>query len=393
MLDWEDFRVITHEEARAELLETLEGAGFQGTSWQEGDPALFGVELGAALMARLSAYAVFLRDNALNDTAKREGLTRLSRSRFGNERNPALATQRKLTLTCAAGEGPHTIGLGDLVATDADGHTFRNIEGLDIVYPITLASGGTVTLLFEAEIAGAAHNVANGNVNALVTTLAGVTISADVLYRAGQDEESDERLRARNASKVATRALEPIRDTIENLALEAAPAVTAVGIDDGNPRGAGTFDVYLAGDLATATQEDVDAVQAALDARVFGDTSGDPNTRPGYAVAATPLALDITATVYYSPAFEAAAVQAGVEAALLAFVRSIPLGGFDYSSALEDVVPVTEIAAAIKNATVNGQQGAVRAVVIATPSADVEPDPFEKVIPGTWTLTFTPTDS
>src|SRR5690606_5098552 len=227
---------------------------------------------------------------------------------------------------------------------------------------------------------------------------------------------SDERLKARNASKVATRALEPIRDTIENLALEAAPAVTAVGIDDENPRGAGTFDVYLAGDLATATQEDVDAVQApldarvsgdlatatqedvdavqaALDARVFGDTSGDPNTRPGYAVAATPLALDITATVYYSPAFEAAAVQAGVEAALLAFVRSIPLGGFDYSSALEDVVPVTEIAAAIKNATVNGQQGAVRAVVIATPSADVEPDPFEKVIPGTWTLTFTPTDS
>src|SRR5690606_23973021 len=172
------------------------------------------------------------------------GSTRLSRSRFGNERNPALATQRKLTLACAAGEGPHTIGLGDLVATDADGHTFRNIEGLDIVYPITLASGGTVTLLFEAEIAGAAHNVANGNVNALVTTLAGVTISADVLYRAGQDEESDERLRARNASKVATRALEPIRDTIENLALEAAPAVTAVGIDDENPRGAGTFDVY-----------------------------------------------------------------------------------------------------------------------------------------------------
>lgn len=392
-LNWADLTEITHDQAKQQLLAYLVTLGFQTTSWQPGAPEQFGLEVGAEIEARLSKYAVFLRDMALNETAEGEALTRLSASRFGNTRVAALETQRSITLACAAGSGPYVINLGDLVLTDADGHTFRNVAGLSVVYPANLPTSGSLTLLVEAEIAGAQANVANDTVTMLVTTLAGVTVTDDTLYRAGQDEESDARLKARNSSKIATRSLEPIADTIENLVLEAAPTVYQIGLNDENPRGAGTFDVYLAGELATATASEVAAVQAALDLRVMGDTSGIPSTRPGYAQAAPTLALNLVGTVYYNPAYSAADVQTGVEAALLAFLKTIPLGGFDFTPALDDVVPKNDVEAAIKGATVNGQSGAVRTVTLSTPAGDVSPGVFEKLIQGTWTLTYTPTSS
>lgn len=390
-LAWADVKELSHDQAKQLILDWLAAVGFVGSSWQPFDPASFGVEGGSEIWAQLSKYAVYLRDMALNETAEGEALTRLSRSRFGNERNLAVETQRSITLSCAAGSGPYTINLGDVVLTDDLGNTFRNVAGLAVVYPATLPTSGTLTMLFEAEVAGAQANVANDTVSQFVTTLAGVTVTDDTLTRAGSDQESDARLRVRNSTTVATRSLEPIRDTIENLALEAAPTVYQVAIDDENPRGAGTFDVYLAGELTTATVDDVNDVQAALDARVMGDTSGAANTRPGYAIASPTLAINITGTVYYAPTQSAADVQAAVVAALQEFLKTIPLGGFDYAPGLEDVVPKNEIENAIKATAVNGQVGMIRTVNLSTPSGDVSVSAFEKVIQGTWTLTYTPT--
>jgi hypothetical protein len=392
-LNWADITELSHDDAKQALLDFLVALEFQTTSWQPGAPEEFGLEFGAEIWAQLSKYAVFLRDMALNATAEGEALTRLSASRFGNTRVAAIETQRSITLACAAGSGPYVLNLGDVVLTDADGHTFRNVAGLSVSYPVNLPTSGSVTLLFEAEIAGAAANVANDTVTLFVTTLAGVTVTDDTLYRAGQDEESDARLKARNSSTVATRSLEPIADTIENLVLEASSTVYQIGLNDENPRGAGTFDVYLAGELATATAAEVNAVQAALDLRVMGDTSGIPSTRPGYAQAAPTLALNLTGIVYYSPVYSAADVQTGVEAALLAFLKTIPLGGFDFTPALDDTVQKNDIEAAIKAATVNGQSGAVRTVTLSTPAADVAVGTFEKLIQGTWNLTYTATAS
>jgi hypothetical protein len=389
-LNWADVVEITHDQAKQSLLNDLAAQGFTGNSWQEGDPALFGVEVGAEIYRALTKYAVFLRDMALNETATGEALTRLSRSRFGNTRNESVSAQRSITLSCAAGSGPYVINSGDVVLEDAAGeHSIRNVAGLSVVYPANLPTSGTLTLLFEAELPGADSNLGDDSYVSFVTTLAGVTVTDDTPYRIGEDEESDARLRTRNATTIATRSLEPIADTIVNLALEAAPTVYSVAVNDENPRGAGTFDVYLSGELATATGSEVNSVQAALDAKVMGDTTGIPSTRPGQAIAAPTLALNITGTVYYSPTFAAADVEAGVEAALRDFLRTVPLGGFDYTPVLDDVVPKNDIENAIKNATVNGQAGAVRTVSLSTPAADVAVSTYQKVIEGTWTLTYT----
>jgi hypothetical protein len=107
-LDWADVVEVSHDEAKQLILDALIAAGYLGTSWQEGDPALFGVEVGAEIWANLSKYVLFLRDMSLNETATGESLKRLSRSRFGNTANEASTAQRQLTLSCASGSGPYT---------------------------------------------------------------------------------------------------------------------------------------------------------------------------------------------------------------------------------------------------------------------------------------------
>jgi hypothetical protein len=215
--------------------------------------------------------------------------------------------------------------------------------------------------------------------------MAGVRVTSDTLDRSGIDEESDPRLQARNSSKWSQLTeFELIGDRVENIALNVSSAITAVGLDDQNPRGAGTFDVYLAGLDATAGSEDVTAAQAAFDARVMG-SGATPKTCMVYA--APEAALNLVGTVYYSSNFTASAVQSQVEAALVAFIRTVPLGGFDFSPGPSAVVPKNDIEAVISTITINGIRP-VKTVVLTTPTGNHAVPSFGKVTRGTWSLTY-----
>jgi hypothetical protein len=329
---------------------------------------------------------VFLKDMALNETSSGDGLTRFSKSHYDNEREGAVAAQRSITLACVATEGPHTIGLGDVVIAEASGRTFRNVEGLAVVYPATLTSGGSLTLLFEAEVAGAGSNVGADTVTIMQTTYAGVAVSDDTAFKLGIDAESDARLKLRNSTKWATLSVSLIHDGVIAVALKARPAVTLVGVDDQNPRGQGTFDVYIAGPIATAGPDDIDAAQAALAARFFGSDACRT-------FAAPEIFLHLTGTVYYDSKYQQADVKKAVEdpdiGSLPAFVSPIPLGGFDFSPGPANLVPKNDIEAVIRDESkINGQR-VVRTVVLSTPTGDLSVVSFGKVIKGTWNLTYT----
>jgi uncharacterized phage protein gp47/JayE len=294
--------------------------------------------------------------------------------------------RRAITLACEAGEGPHNIDVGDVVIENSDGITVRNIEGLSVSYPATLSSGGTLQLLFEAETAGDAANAAAGSYTTLVTTLAGTTVSEDLIDTLGRDAEKDDRLKARNEAKLAERPqLEPIPLSLQAIALSVAPAVTQLKLDRTNPRGAGTYDLYLAQDGATAGSTEINAVQSAIDARTTGDISGAASTRPGYVQAAPTVALNLTGEVFFDSTQDPAAVQSSVEDdELPSFLETIPLGGFDFSPGPSATVPLTNI-----EATIRGALG-VLTVTLTVPSGDLAVTAFGKVIKGAWSLTYTP---
>ncbi len=390
-LNWADIVEVSHDEAKQEILGWLDVLGFTVTSWQEGSIPLYCTEVGAALYSRLSLLAVFLKEMAFNATSIGDALTNFSYSHYKNTRAGSIAAQRAITLTCSATEGPHTINLGDVVSSDAAGSaTFRNVDGLSVVYPYSLGSGTSKTFLFEAEVSGTGGNLANNTVTTLVTTLAGVTITLDTLNRSGVDAESDTRLRLRNETRWdAQSEFEKTADACKNIALNASAAIISVGVDDENPRGAGTFDVYLAGLDATAGGSDITAAQAAFDLRVMGSSS-TPATC--LCLASPEASLSITGTVYFNPNFTAAEVEAAVESSLVALVRSVPIGGFDYSPGPSAKVPINDIENAIKSTTINGV-AVIKTVVLSVPAADFAVTSFGKVTRGTWTLTYSPTST
>lgn len=390
-LNWEDIVEISVDDAKQALVNQLQTAGFRATSWQRFSVPLTLVEIGALLWNKGSVVAVFFKNAIYNETATGEALTRLSKSHYDNTREVAEAAERLVTLTCSAAEGPHVIDISDVVVSDDEGTSFRNIEGADVTYPWTLGSGTSKTFLFEAEESGSGGNVPDGTVTTVVTTLAGVTVTDDVLETSGVDAESDTRIQTRNSTKWSDRnELDSTADRAAFVALTAAPAVTLVAIDDNNPRGEGTFDLYIAGPEATAAAEDIATVQDAVDLRIMG---ANATPKAGLVLAAPEVALDIVGIVYYTSSTSAAALQTAVEGsedgALVDLVRSCPLGGFDYSPGPANVIPKNDIEAIIKGVSVGGIQP-VRTVVLSSPSSDFAVTSFGKVVQGTWNLTYTP---
>lgn len=385
---------FTEDEAATDLIALLEKLGFKATSWQEGSVPFSLVMLGAHLFAKASEFWGGIAEQGYIDTAEEEGLTRLSSSHYQNTRHAAVPTQIRETFTTASGEGPHSINVGNIVVTDDEGHTFRNVQGLGIVYPVSLTSAAPVTLLCEAEIADADHNVADDVVTQLVTTYAGVSCTNDAdpdtgssIIQLGADQESDVALETRDATKWPTLAIESVRDALKNVALNAASGIAKVEVDDGNPRGAGTANVYIAGAAAVAGGSDVTATQSALDARFFGNTGTPPRVQ---AIAATSLTLTIVGTVYYDSNYSASDVQAAVEASLLEFIEATPLGGWDYSPGPANVVRVNDIEDAIRTSLISGSKP-VKTVTITTPAGDLAVGSFQLVVPpGSYSLTYTP---
>lgn len=389
-LNYDDVVEISEEDAEQSLLNLLDAQGFTATSWQEFSDALAMVHVAAEFRNQASLIAVLLKTILLADQSTGTALTQVSQSFFDNPREAAVETQLAVTLTCDSTHGPYSIDVGAQTLTHLlSGSTYRNIDGLSIVYPVTLSAGSSLTLLFEAEVAGSQANIADAATADQVTltmdtSLAGVTITAHSLERSGIDEESDDRLRERDQLRwTDVGAIELFDDRVRYYALKADPAVVSVGVDSTNPRGQGTFDVYIAGLDATASDDDVALVQTALDLRTMG-RNNSPKTCVVHK--APEVDLDITGVVYFTGA-NASDVQTAVEAALLDFTRSVPPGGFSYLPGPSKVVPKNDIETVIRNAATSVASS--RATVqLNVPEIDIAFPSFGKAVRGAWSLTY-----
>jgi uncharacterized phage protein gp47/JayE len=237
-----------------------------------------------------------------------------------------LATQGTIVLTAAALAPPATINADDLVASTESDITYRNKTGG------TLKPGGTLELMFEAEVAGAGGNVAPNTITILKTALAGVTISNPVLpagtswiTRDGADQETDPELRRRNMTKWATLGMGPALAYVY-WAREASASVKRVFVDDTNPRGVATFDIYVAGDSGEVSQNVVDEVDKYL--RGLTDSVVRvQKTANAKVIAAKKREVDDAAQVFILKQYDTPANRAAVHAARDAYFKSIPIGG------------------------------------------------------------------
>lgn len=370
---------LTRNQVTDWALEVLKGFGFQTTGWQNGRIQKSLLRTFSTIFSDGTELVASIAKNSINETAVGAGLTLHSRSRFGNERIAAVRTAGPMVLTSTA-TIPYTIAVAQLVATDALGHQFRNTTAGAIT------AGGTLTLQWEAVLAGAGYNVGNGTVTVLTTPLAGVTITnpdaGDGTWytTVGADEELDRDLRIRNASKFPTLSLE----WTENMYIFAARdmGVRKVRIDASNPRGPGSVDVYLAADFAIYSDEEMEGFQALFAERTFQTEAVWPPTDlplPShvYCKQPTTLELDIQGVIYFDPAFTSAQMQIAVERALNDYLTLLDIGGSDYSPGPSNVVALSDVIQAIES--VKG----VRAATLTIPAGNITVSPTALVIPPT----------
>lgn len=349
---------VSKEEALQLMLDELESLGFNVTNWHSGSVQRTFLKGVAVVWALATQYVDLTTRIGFNESSYEDGLTLFSRSHYDNERVEEIATEGVMLFTGAAVGPPHTVSVGDVVVQDeATGLYFENTEGG------TIPASGTKQLAMRAREEGTASNIPNGSTLKMSTTFTGVTVTnpdpgtGTWITTLGVDAEDDDTLRTRNRTKWATLNWAAPEEAYINLALNADTDVTRVAVDDSNPRGPGTVDVYIARADGVAVSADVTTVQEAIDA--VRPVSADAYTQ---AAAAQP--VTISGTVYVTAALHDSDKEAEIEQAAIDYINSLVIGG-DVLAGSTGVVPFSELLHAITD--VEG----VRSVALTSPTADV----------------------
>lgn len=318
---------VSVESVRAYLEGLLIAEGFPVTAWQNESAARAFLELQAQAGAQQSIPVSALAKMGFLSTSEADFLTALVKSAYDDDRAAAVSTVMPISMI-NSGTTTYVKGAGEIIIQSRTGRNFHNVAAA------TVTAGATTIHSFVSEFPGAASNVPAQDMT-LVTPLAGVVARFIGLFTtAGADEEGDPQLRVRASSKWATLRVEKIAPGVVNLARNAAPSVHDIVIDDENPRGPGTLDVYLAAANATAGASDVILVQAALDGALFGTGVFQ---KAGLAIAAPTVALDLGMTVYVR-GITAVQAQTALLDAWAAFLLTVPIGGFDLSPGPQNII-------------------------------------------------------
>lgn len=199
----------------------------------------------------------------------------IAKGEFNRERHPAIATvgHGLLTASNLASAGTVPAMQARFVSSEATGNQrYRN------KYAFRVVPGGAPTeVTLVADVAGAAGNVGPGDVTHLETNLAGCSFtnasSSSWIDTRGVDMEADDSLIARCFSRWGASSYGGVRSAylewITNAFVAAGltPPVLRVGVDDANPNGPGSTDVYVANGMGPATLAELAIIDAFLQPR------------------------------------------------------------------------------------------------------------------------------
>jgi len=259
------------------FLTQLSGLGWPVTNWSATGAGRALVQVTARAIARVSPTISAIARGGYLDTAAGAWLDLLSSGFYGLTRLPAVFAVTKVRLTRTSG-GAATFAAGTLWISTADGRPYNQTGAGTLAGTV----GSTLDLEFRASSSGIASNLTLGTPITFVTPPVGVSVelretssgSGTCMSTPGVNEESDAALRERCRTRWASLGAEKTKDAFVYLARNATDGVgdpvlgvTKVLVDDSNPRGPGTVDVYLAGDAGPSDPATVSAVDAWLQDR------------------------------------------------------------------------------------------------------------------------------
>jgi len=370
-------KVVTEEEALELLLGELQALKINARAWQEGSVPLTLVRVFARTYANFTEVVRQLTEAGFNETSTGEFLDLFSKSHYRNGRKPAVSTEGLVRMTASStSPGPFSFGASELVFADSiTGQAFRNVD------PGLINANESVDLLVRAEAPGSVGDVATNTITVMRTPLAGVSADNPLpsgatswITKNGSDVESDEALRERNASKWGSLGIGSPALAYQHWALEAHESVRRVWVDDQNPRGPDSLDVYIAGDAGAISSVAVEAVNTFF----TGDVDGLRRVAFGADLqvkSANRLDLPLRGTVYIQSSYNTRATQLEVVRRLRDYFKLLPIGGTRITVDAAGRVILGELFRAMLSVT------GVRNVQFTSPQADREVRANQVVVP------------
>ena len=368
---------VSVEELKKTAFDALVALGFPVASWASVAVIRTLVVLFCRLLSPFTDAAALIASSGFLDYAIGAALTLLAKQVYNVDRRLATRATGEVTLTNAAG-GSYTFAAYQArFLSPTTGKLYQNTAAFTLA-PLQVG----LVVPIEALEAGMGSTAIAGSIVRVEPALIGVQCT-NAAALIGSDEESEDALRARCRAKLGSLSANGPRSAYDFISqsyeLNGGVVVTRSLTLADSPIGEVTH--YIAGPTGSITAPDVAKVQDAI-ARIAYPTTIDVTV-----LSATPIALDITATlyVYTSENLTAAEVQALALARLIDYVPTIPIGGHRAGtngvrvSALEG-----ELKAAGTSETV--RRGPIHAAEVTTPSADVAMSTAQVVVLGTVTL-------
>jgi phage-related baseplate assembly protein len=351
---------LTAEECKETIYKLLERVGIATSSWLPGSPTRTIIAVFAVLYAWCSYMLAGIASMGFLATARGPWLTLLCRHQYNVERRGATAASGTVTITNTSGVAK-PLGSYDLILS---------APALDLEYrnpsPITIAATGDTLVTVESSQEGSASSAPAGSITTVVTALPGVTVSQPSAL-IGQDEESDQSLRAR--AKASTASLSPHgpQDAYRY-------AATSCTRSDGSPiaisklklvaDGSGGIDAFIAGSAGAIDESDLTIVNEAMH-RVapLAITLRVANS------VALPLTVQYQVWCYLSASLTESQVQAACDKALSDRIARLPIGGD------AGMLYLNSIRGALDNTLPE-----IFRVTVSVPAADVPVAPNETVV-------------
>lgn len=352
---------VTAEQAETDILAALDDYGFPATSWHVKSVPRTLVKWFATKWSEATktvaaiaggGYLATAAEMTNSDgTEQRDWLDLYAESQYDEVRTAATSTVGKFLLTNTSGS-PHTIVAGQLWIRDVATQKllYQNTTG----GALGAAVGATLEVSVLSEGPGAAYNLPNGVALELATPLPGVAATNPAvgstgtwITSAGGDIEGNRSYADRSRAKWATLGTGGGAPAYAAWAIKGAPTITRTLVDDANPRGPGTVDIYLANATGPATPAEIAAAKAY--------SLPKKNVTAGAEwLAAVAKPVTITATVEVLSAYEQTAVAAAI-ANISAMATDLDIG--------EDVY-LSEIITALSSPT------GIRRVTVSAPTSD-----------------------
>lgn len=361
---------LTVDEVKASIYDVLSTLGVSTTNWKPGAVVRTIIAAVAIVLAALSQLCALIARAGFLDTSTGNWLTLVAQYVYGVARIEASFAEGEVLLSNSSG-GVYTLGVGDLVvASSLTGKLYVNTVGVTVG-----ALATNVSVVVQAQEAGADSTAFIGEIDTVVSALTGVTVTNPAVLVAF-DEEEDEALRQRCRDKLGALSPNGPPDAYRYVATTATRLDgSAIGVNRvrSKPDGVGGLDVYLATAAGAVTgtigntATDLGRVDDLL------QTLATPLCVTLRTHSGTPSTVNVTCSVwmYNSVELTDAAVTDAINRALSDWFAARPIGG-DFPSGPPGYVYRSALIAAISGAvTLTGVKLPIFRVDLAAPAADV----------------------